>query len=104
MCLSDFRTSGKRRATPATVVDMMRLGAQEVVRAYAQRQCGCEGCTSHAYLSLQALGLALAVRHTCQQISDTDAQACLDEIHRAAERIRAIEDFTACNHIQGRMQ
>lgn len=104
MCVGDFRSRGKPREAPATVVDSMRVATREVVRAYANRQCGCDGCSSHAYLSIQALGLALSVRHTFHQISDRDFSCCLDELRQAAERVRAIEIFNQHDYVEGRMQ
>jgi len=103
--LSDFRAVSKtRKPRPTTIVDVVRESAATVVRTYANRQCGCSGCSGDAMQSLHSLFLAVAVRHSLYGATDDEAALCMIEIHRAAQRILAIEDFCLCPIVEGRVQ
>ncbi len=108
MSLSDFRAVSKARATQptttATIVDIVKEAAATVVRAFADRECGCPSCSSTAYQSLHSLFLAVAVRHSLYGCEDDEAEACMVELHRAADRVHAIEDFCRSPYVEGGMQ
>ena len=103
--LSDFRAVSKtRKPRPTTIVDVVRESAATVVRTYANRQCGCSGCSGNALQSLHSLSLAVIIRHAHHGATDDEAALCMVEIHRATQRILAIEDFCLCPIVEGRMQ
>lgn len=105
MSLSDFRAVSKARETrKTTVVDVVRESAATVVRDYANRQCGCTSCSHTAMQSLHSLFMAVVVRHSLYGATDDEAEMCMQELHRAAERILAIADFCLCPNVEGRMQ
>lgn len=105
MSLGDFRDRRKAnpQLQPLTVVDFVEDSAAAVVWAYADRSCNCSECTSRAMLSLHNLFLAVAIRHSLYGATDADVDACVEELHRAAERILAIEHFVSTSGIEGRM-
>jgi hypothetical protein len=105
MSLSDFRVVSKARATqPTTIVEVVKEAAATVVRTFANRECGCTSCSSTAYQSLHSLFLAVVTRHALYGCTDDEAEACAIELHRAADRVHAIEDFCRSPYVEGGMQ